>query len=128
MFEKLEWESRFTLGVNAAKNTDYKKNVSNKNCSEFNFLQKLSGCVCLSISGVKVEGSKHLALGFHQKFYLNTNSIPVAPFLEEIDLCAHRFFLYEIYSQQLLFEAFFDVIRIFGSIRPKSESTFPTVW
>ncbi len=36
----LKWESRSTLGLNAAKIIDYKKNVSNKNCSELNFLQK----------------------------------------------------------------------------------------
>ncbi len=35
----LEWESRFTSGLNAAKNTDHIKNASNKNCSELNFLQ-----------------------------------------------------------------------------------------
>ncbi len=42
MFEILQWESKFTLGLNAAKNTHfiYIKNASNKNCSEFNLLQK----------------------------------------------------------------------------------------
>ncbi len=60
MFEIMEWESRFTLGVNAGKNTDYIKNVSNKNCLEFNFRQKVSGRICLSISTVDVGGSKHL--------------------------------------------------------------------
>ncbi len=62
MFEIMEWESRFTLGVNYAKNSDYIKNVSSKNCLEFNFGQKLSGRICLSISGVAVGDSKHLAL------------------------------------------------------------------
>ncbi len=32
--------SRFVLLLNAAKNTDNIKNASNKNCSEFDFLQK----------------------------------------------------------------------------------------
>ncbi len=32
----IEWECRFTLGLNAATNTNYIKN--NKNCSELNFL------------------------------------------------------------------------------------------
>ncbi len=36
----LKWESRFTLRLNAAENTDYIKNGSNKSCSELNFLQK----------------------------------------------------------------------------------------
>ncbi len=47
-FEIMEWEDRFTLRVNSAKNTDYIKKV---HCLEFNFLQKLSGRICLSISG-----------------------------------------------------------------------------
>ncbi len=54
MFEIMEWKSRFTLAMNTAKNTNYIKEVSNKNCLEFNFLQKLSGCICLSVSGVEV--------------------------------------------------------------------------
>ncbi len=36
----LEWECRFTLGLNAAKNIS--KNASNKNCSELDFLGKNS--------------------------------------------------------------------------------------
>ncbi len=40
IFEILEWESKFTLGLNAAKNTNYINKVSIKNCSEFNFQQK----------------------------------------------------------------------------------------
>ncbi len=62
MFEIMQRESRLTLGVNALKNTDYIKNVSNKNCLEFNFLQKLGGSICLSISEVEVWVFKHLAL------------------------------------------------------------------
>ncbi len=32
------WESRFTLRLNVAKNTDTSENGSNKNCLELNFL------------------------------------------------------------------------------------------
>ncbi len=39
-YNVLKRESRFTLGLNAAKNTDYRKKISNKICGEFNFLQK----------------------------------------------------------------------------------------
>ncbi len=37
-----EWEStsRFTLGLNAAKNIDYIKNASSRSCVELNFVQK----------------------------------------------------------------------------------------
>ncbi len=34
-----KWEIRFTLGLNAAKNTHYIKKPSNKNCPVFNFVQ-----------------------------------------------------------------------------------------
>ncbi len=50
MFEIVEWESRFILRINAVKNTDYIKKHS---CLKFNFLQKLSGHICLPISGVE---------------------------------------------------------------------------
>ncbi len=45
----MEWESRFILGLNAAKNADYMKNGSNKNCSELISLQK-SNWTHISIS------------------------------------------------------------------------------
>ncbi len=39
--DALEWESRFTLALNAAKNIDYIEKCSNKICSWLNFLQKV---------------------------------------------------------------------------------------
>ncbi len=53
------WESRFDLGLNAAKNTDYIKSASNESCSELNFLQNVSGHVSPSISpGVEQRSPK----------------------------------------------------------------------
>ncbi len=37
-------------------------------------------------------------------------------------------FLYEINSEQLLSEAFFDVMRIFDNVEPQSESNFPFLY
>ncbi len=34
----------------------------------------------------------------------------------------------EINFEQVLFKAFFDVMRIFGSIKPQAESTFPLLF
>ncbi len=40
-------------------------------------------------------------------------------------MCAHCLFCMEFNAQQLLFEPFLDIMRIFGSVEPSSESTFP---
>ncbi len=44
--------------------------------------------------------------------------------LGEIDTCAPLLFCKKFSTQQLLFETFFDIMYIFGSIEPKSKSTF----
>ncbi len=36
-----------------------------------------------------------------------------------------RVFCMKLISEQRLFEAFFDIMPIFGSVRPLSKSTFP---
>ncbi len=40
-------------------------------------------------------------------------------------MCVQCVFCRKSNSQQLLFEAFFDIVGIFGHVEPKSESTFP---
>ncbi len=50
IYSVLKWESRLTLGINAAKFIDYiLKNVLNKSCSELNF-QQISQRVHMSTS------------------------------------------------------------------------------
>ncbi len=44
--------------------------------------------------------------------------------LVDIDICIRGLFCTKFNSKRLLFEAFFDVMRIFGSIEPQSDS-FP---
>ncbi len=44
---------------------------------------------------------------------------PQAPLVGEIDICAPRLFCMKFNSEQFLFEASFDVMGIFGSMRPK---------
>ncbi len=59
IFEILEWESKFTLGPNAAKITDYiKKKHRMKIVRNSISYKKLSGHISLSLPGVEVEGSK----------------------------------------------------------------------
>ncbi len=50
---------------------------------------------------------------------------PLALLMGEIDLCAHGLFCTKFNFEQLLLEAFFDMMRIFGSGESQSESNFP---
>ncbi len=40
-------------------------------------------------------------------------------------MCVHYLFFMKFNIQELLFEAFSDIINNFGNIEPKTESTFP---
>ncbi len=42
----------------------------------------------------------------------------LAPLLGEIDIYAHELFWTKFNSEQLLFEAFFDAMHVFGSVEP----------
>ncbi len=46
--------------------------------------------------------------------------------LWEIDIYVQWLFYAEFYTQQLLFGAFFDIVRIFGSAKAKNKYTFPS--
>ncbi len=52
----------------------------------------------------------------------------VAPLLREIDMGAHWLFCTKFNAQQLLFEAFLDIMHIFGSVWLESESTFSLLY
>ncbi len=51
-----------------------------------------------------------------------------APLVGEIDICARGLFCVKFNSEQLLSEPFLDVMRIFGSVEPQSESNFPFLY
>ncbi len=53
---------------------------------------------------------------------------PMGPLMGEIDLCARELFCTKFNSEQLLFEAFFVVLLIFGITEPQSESNFPFLY
>ncbi len=50
---------------------------------------------------------------------------PLAPLMGEIDLCAQELFCMKFNSEQILFEPFFNVLRIFGITELQSESNRP---
>ncbi len=50
---------------------------------------------------------------------------PPAPLMGEMDICAGGLFCTKFNSEQLL--PFFDVMRIFGSIKPQSESNIAQI-
>ncbi len=47
---------------------------------------------------------------------------PLAPLMGEIDVHVRELFCTKFNSEQLSFEAFFDVMRILGSVEHKNES------
>ncbi len=59
------------------------------------------------------------------KFFKNDNLwTPLAPLLGEIQLCVHWVFCRKFNSEQLLYEAFFYIIRIFCNVLPKRNALF----
>ncbi len=52
------WERRFTLMLNAGKNTDYIKKCFEQKLLELNFYKKLSESISLSPSGMELGESK----------------------------------------------------------------------
>ncbi len=78
-FERLIWlkyyllkrQIAFTLGLNDAENTDYmKKKVSNKSCSELNFLQKSQWAHMSISSGSGTRVLQHFYQFLTDKFFL----------------------------------------------------------
>ncbi len=102
------------------------KKASNRSCSELNFIQK-SFRAHMSIS------PRSGAWGFSISVYYKISNVlilwsPSVALVGEIDICAHGHFCTKFNSKQLLFEPFFDVMRIFGGIEPQSESDFPYLY
>ncbi len=88
------------------------------------FLTKVSGCLCLSPHrvelGVPKTGTLEILYCTEMENYLKHINLwsPLAPLLEEIDMCVHYLFCRKFNAQQLLFEAFSDIIGNFGSLEP----------
>ncbi len=97
----------------------------NKSCSELNFVQKSPWDMSISpTSGVgRLQRSVHL-----KSYNVQKQKSPQDPLPVETDICAYWLFCTKFKSEQLSFEASFDVMRIFGSVDPKSESNFPFLY
>ncbi len=114
-----KWEIRFTLGLNAAKNTHYiKKKSQNKSCYSY---KKVSRHTFFSSPGVELCC---FSISVHYKISNVLMFRAPPPLMGEIDICSCGLLCTKFNSEQLFFKAFFDVIRIFGSTEPQSESNF----
>ncbi len=97
-------------------------------CSKFNSEQLLFEafliyCVFLASLSPKVNLISHFCT---LKDFKQTDLwSPQTPLMGEINLCARELFCTKLYSEQLLFEAFFDVLCIFGITEPQSVPNFP---
>ncbi len=104
----------------------HKKKASNKSCSELNFVQR-SPRALIFISPTSE------AMGLQRSVHLKSYNVrkwksPLASLLGKTDMCAHWLFCTKFNSEQLLFEPFFDVMHIFGSVESQSESNFPFLY
>ncbi len=61
---------------------------------------------------------KLLSLEHYNKQKWQSRQSPIAPLWGEIEVCAHWLFCMEFNAQQLLFEAFLDIMHIFDSVEP----------
>ncbi len=102
------------------------KNSSNKSFSASNFWHK--SLLGLERHGLNIklylpiETEKYIH--FFQPSHL---SRPLAP-LGAIDIHPRGLFCPKFDAGKLLFKAFFGIMRIFGSVRPKSECSFPFLY
>ncbi len=68
----------------------------------------------------------YIAISINVIFQSHINlSSPLAPLCGEIDICTHGLFWRKLNSEQLLFEGFLAVMRIFGSIIKSNRMTKP---
>ncbi len=88
--------------------------------------KKVSGHICLSSPRVELGG---FSISVHYKISnVLIFGAPPSYSLGEIDICARVLFCTKFNSEQLLFEAFFDVMHIFGGVEPQNESNFPFLY
>ncbi len=80
-YNALKWKNSL-YGWTLPKIPIITKNAKNNNCSEFNFLQKSSGRMCLSAPGVELGGPKDTR--FEILWCTETETSPLAPLQAEI--------------------------------------------
>ncbi len=124
-------DSRFSLGLHAPKNTHYMRKCLKLKLFSIEFhTKKVSVVAHVYLPpewnwGLCTEFSVQQLLVFVH-YYISKVGIFRAPSstLRGIDGCPRRLFCTKFDSEQLLFQSFFDVMRIFGSVEPETKSTF----
>ncbi len=113
-----KWKIRFTIWLNAAKNRHDIKKASNKSCLELNFAQKsLRTHISISPRG-GVRGLERL---IWLKYYLYWNGKNT--FNLELTAAKNTHQIKKVSNKSC-----FDLMRIFGSVEPQSESNFPFLY
>ncbi len=114
------------LGWTLPKIRNISKKASNKSFSASNFGQK-SPWQHMSIS--RPPPSLSGAKGLERWYGWNINHIifrgPYIQWGRDVDICPHGLLYLKFDAEKLLFEAFFGIICILGSIQPKSKCIFP---
>ncbi len=103
------------------------KNALDKSSLKLNFLQKKkSGRISLPPQVVKLGVSRDLHSHCSALYFKNSKCLwPLAPFLRESEIYVHWVSGRKFNNfNQLLFEAFFDIIGTFGNIQRQCEPTF----
>ncbi len=94
--------------------------------------KKVREGICLSpyrveLGGLKddvVEKNKCIFPFLYNLIFKPYPSSPLPPLWGEIDIRPRRLPCLKFDAEKLLFEAFFGILRIFGSVQPKGECTF----
>ncbi len=87
-----------------------------KNLQLYQFLFKAMFNIICIFGRVEPSNESTISFQYIIIFQKLQSLEPLAPLPGEIEICVHWVFLRKLNSQQLLFEAFFDIISIFGSI------------
>ncbi len=100
----LKQKNTFNLGLNTAKNTHQIKKKSNKSCFDLMYI----------FGSIDPQSESNFPFLYVIRFQTYW-SLELPSFTPgETDIWAHRLFGTKFNSKQLLFEAFFDLTRIFG--------------
>ncbi len=114
----LEWESTFTLGLNAAKSTNYIEKWFKLRLFKIKFSTKNSVETYLYLFQSWSWALQRFAICIPLNYISIMANVwwPLSPLLGDIKVCIHWVFCTKFNFRQLLFEVFFDIIGIFCSI------------
>ncbi len=100
--------------------------VRNSMANNFYFNLFLMWCVFLAALSPKLNLLSHFCTLLY--FKDGNHWSPLVPLWGEIDICAPELFCTKFNAEQLLFQTFFDGMRIFGSVKLQTKYTFPFLY